>query len=1439
MPLPDLGELLAKHKKARWSGKWPTLTEIMGAQKTKNSRRVKAEILKGMRRIFPEDLEAEKNIEEIFARGKAHPSADRLYGVGSDLGMMYLAGIGEGWPSLEDIMAECHVKTRALAKKYMMPGFAAVLGNEEGEIAWDRIFPQIKNANLIRFEARTIGWQQKLGTLQDPDTLAILGAVFDTTYVAAIRDLFIETLTDMFGEKEGKELYADVIPYTLKPEIKELLRLEGRQLAELWFKGDLTNILTLTYFMNKYKVRGRDVVGRYIFEGMQEILGFEDATNAYDDCFSQKRHLGSEQKDGLRDVGQGLGHRYENGERTTTHVLYKLMDKFGVKDIRTAERHILAGLVDVLGKVLGEIALETFFSNVHPNAEAIRQLGRVLAQRLTTKTLKEYKSIKDIAKEKNAAEETASKYLFEGVALEVGEKRAQKVFQKIFPHDLHALLGAYNHPILEAGLEEVIKANFEKGKPAPAITTEKFEETVKHDVLIENIQVGDWFRHHLTRVTPQNETFLEALKLTGADGARYKRISVDFQTREDLERVVEKDEKYADEDTLLLIALTNYNDPVKEKVIAPQGLPNTRIVSAELAFRLFGANTAAIKAVQKVRDLTRQGKVEELRAWMEKVSTGTAPSFVVGQQSLDQWLHDKNETEGQEQEADPGETKKEGEDAGEESADKEDARAERDVTVTGNNGNENAGTLGENGPTNSSPDQEQPENATTDQRQPGQQSKEEESRIKNPKVETGEQARREPEKVQESVGQAETSPRKHPGERTGMGQDASKVENHAEEWQAELGNIALILVPPAESSPQEMMLGNGQKTSLANEVKEAGVIAPPEILENPGERITPDMEPLEQAIEASTPKEQEQGVPAIPDTAITEQRAGEAPAPQAPITDTPTPIEPPATEVEDPVLKDTKEGSMEGLPAAPQTPVEDTLVLEEPLTESPLIASAEIAEYPTGDGKNPSELDVPLLETALAPEEKIQEMAPPQAEKEEANAEVIQEEEKPTAEHPEPLPANPEEGSKTPEFPDPLAEMDAENPYEMPAEDACMNHILEQLHEYIAQHPEIFDDKKDLSEYPDPVGEIITVPFDKDQADALSAEAEINGDPEFINWLQEGVVNHDGQEVLDKMDLDAEAAREHVINAWETPVQAQPEQEQEQEQEGPEVGGADFEHQLPSVHDITGLWESLDQNRQDVVGVDGLDREIKDASDGSEDKVDELMQDALGDGGPELLHQLDQEALDPANQLPEVPEIAGQVDEKEIEPTQDATDKSPEVAPAAPAGSPDAGSNQDQAENETPESDAPDGDDPGDSLERQTVLPLQETGEIPQKERIKPRETQPPEILTLDGPRARPDIPDYDHLFQKQDLVVDIPNYDRAPGAQDSKAEIPDYDHLPGDGHTSTDLPDYDHLPEEETPAKDIPDYDAEPGDAAPPKTEAPPEESESGEPYEGRSSEG
>ncbi len=135
-----------------------------------DARKAKEGLLEGMRRVYTGVGEAEKEFDEIFHRGKRHPSADRLYAVGTDLGMMWLAGIREGWQSLDDIMAECHIDDEHIVKKYIMEGLIAIVGKAEAEIAWKRIFPRVQYADLARLEARALGWQQKLGTLHDPDT---------------------------------------------------------------------------------------------------------------------------------------------------------------------------------------------------------------------------------------------------------------------------------------------------------------------------------------------------------------------------------------------------------------------------------------------------------------------------------------------------------------------------------------------------------------------------------------------------------------------------------------------------------------------------------------------------------------------------------------------------------------------------------------------------------------------------------------------------------------------------------------------------------------------------------------------------------------------------------------------------------------------------------------------------------------------------------------------------------------------------------------------------------------------------------------------------------------------------------------------------------------------------------------------------------------------
>lgn len=660
MPLPELGEVLAKYKKVGWIGKWPRLKAIMKAQKTEDSRKVKEGLLKGMRRVFPGDDEAEKQFDGIFSWGKAHPSANWLYGMGSDLGMMYLVGKRSGWPLLEDIMSECHVKTRDLAKKHLMPGFYAVLGTEEGDIAWDRIFPMVKNANLIRLEGRTIGLQHQLGTLYDLKTLKEFGKKFGTTNTRTIANLFLEVLTDLFGEEGGKESYLELFPHIINPKIIALLHLEGHQLAELYIENKILIIPTFTDYMRLYEVYGRDVVSKYILEGMGEILDKKKLKEACDDVFFQKKHLETEQKDGLRAVGHDLGHRYKNGERTTTYVLYKLMDKFGIGDIRTAKRHILAGLNNVLGNIMGEIALETYFGNVHPNAEAIMQYATDLARKIDAGEEKEKKTLKELSVKFNASEETTSKYVYEAFVLECGEQKGPKLYEKSFPHDLHGLLGSYNHPILEEGIVEVVTANFEDPKHAPTIETEKLDGNVKHDILIENIHEGGWFQHQLARLTPQHDTFQEALKLTDAEVTQYIRVSSDFTTWDEKGRLEEKDEKYADDHTLLLMVLTKYNETDKYKVRIPENQPHARVISAEMFFLLCGAETPALDLVRKVRDLTRQGKVAELRTWKMKVDQELAPSFLNGQQSLDPWLDANSETgEGQKEESNAVENEEE------------------------------------------------------------------------------------------------------------------------------------------------------------------------------------------------------------------------------------------------------------------------------------------------------------------------------------------------------------------------------------------------------------------------------------------------------------------------------------------------------------------------------------------------------------------------------------------------------------------------------------------------------------------------------------------------------------------------------------------------------------------------------------------------------------
>ena len=1407
------GARLAKRKKAGTLGKPRTLISIMRRYKIGDPRVAKRFIIKGIENVVGEG-HGETFFDEIFSRGKPHKSADDLRNVGGSLGMMWLAGIREGWQSLEDIMDKYHVAKRHLAKKYIIQGLTDVLGAYEAKMAYDRIFNDPPNADAIRLEGKTLALKHKLGTLRDPATLASYVNEFGP--LSTVRPCLIEGIGEIFGEKGGEDVFKEIFPHALKEETAEALREKGRVLAKMWRVDPSCEHKTLTDYMHDYGVRGRDVVGKYILEGMTQVLGEADALVAYSDLFSTKANLETQDKEYLNQIGRDLGEQWKQGKRMTTWTLAVIMDKHGISDIRTAKRHILTGLQSVLGEDEAEIAIDVFFGLIHRNAVALQQLGEQLAYKYIANLLREYKTIKQIAEEYEASEETAGKYLFWGVVAAVGELRAGRLFEKIFPHDLHAVVGVYNHLILEKGLKEVIQNGLETGQPAPVVTIEKFEENVKHDILIENVAQGDWFRKQLSRLVVGNRQFLEELKLTEAEAAQYTRVSVDFTTWNDPERMGVKSEKYADEDTLLIIALTGYADTLKNSVKIPRNHPHVRIVSAEFLFHLFGAETSAIVLVRKIRDLTRQGKIAELRTWHHKLAKGTAPSFLMGQQSLDQWLENDNDaTASQEENADLREENAEDD----EKAQEVDDGGNADATERNEGRRENEGDQenSEDGPEQQRVDRDQTEKRFEGQYLRERERGDAESREQGRKVGEGKRDKPEPEKIQDSTGLIGIHPTKRTSEVVTEEPDSAGKEVQEVKSEAEVGDLVLLLVPPPTESPlQEMAPLAEQGAGVTDEFREETAELPLTNLEtfvemNEMESERPAVTRIAEEIQETRPAP----------VAVELQEHLES-SPEMQWTETQTPEEPesPVTQAQD------ANGIQELLPNAPQTPLTETRELEETLTESPIAINGVVAERPTREGKSPSELDLRETKGDSHLPIKTLDGVP-------VNATGGRETRDALGNQTESGTGGPGDAPKIPNSPD-LTDLTPDK--NVLAGEEHTDYIRARFREWIQQQPG--STKRSETQQV------------QDYLDRLRERAVIYGDPDAIDRLTREVLEQSGPALLEQMYQETETAAKDSVDVPVDPEQLDALDQELLDQVGPEYfdlrqdecledqnqelvdqgTGEIFDNSLPAGGESLGQEtidpvnqlpdtlvppeqaeaeaEALDQERLNLVNPEYFDALLDETrAIPVQEAVDRLTQKALDRGGPELLEQLEQEANDPANQLPEPP--ARDEPSEPVEQPRDLPDEqvsTPEETSADSDGNSLIREQKGFDPAEAPPTDI--------SLEYQPEVP--EHG--PLEENDESRMSPPSDVVTLIEPVPNLDLPDQDHQPQIPDFATDLSDYDHSPINPEPPADIPDDDHLPGDGHNPADFPDYGRAPEDGNAPQVIPDYGRAPEDGDTPQ---------------------
>jgi len=259
---------------------------------------------------------------------------------------------------------------------------------------------------------------------------------------------------------------------------------------------------------------------------------------------------------------------------------------------------------------------------------------------------KEIPSLGEIAQENHVSKvfcmrifrrELEDYYQNRGMDLSEARKTAEITFRKMFPKDNRSLAGQFNHPILEYGANDVFTANL-KTPQYPEFLIEYGEESVKYDILIDNVHEGNWLSSQLGAHFNRQTTFSEKFLLDSSQVSCLDRLAIDFTTWDEITRLHEKAEKYARPDTLLFIALTADAPCHRERVQFLHDYPNVRIISTEMLFRFLGANTPALEKVKHCCTLTRKGDFTTLEAWKTKAMEGNSPRFTEGQQDLELWL---------------------------------------------------------------------------------------------------------------------------------------------------------------------------------------------------------------------------------------------------------------------------------------------------------------------------------------------------------------------------------------------------------------------------------------------------------------------------------------------------------------------------------------------------------------------------------------------------------------------------------------------------------------------------------------------------------------------------------------------------------------------------------------------------------------------------------